>query len=161
MTVEIAGEVFNVHSVVMRHGSEYFRGLLANAAGRGGKAKAKLHFSLSDKDSFSIGHRSFRVVLDFIYTGHAIVSASELKAVGQWPDNWSDQSILAAVLMVADYMSLDSMVDAYTQLFKQRLTPETVVAGLGLIGNVDGLHAARKAAMVYFVANVPLMKVRR
>jgi hypothetical protein len=52
-------------------------------------------------------------------------------------------------------------VDAYTQLFKQRLTPETVVAGLGLIGDIDGLHAARKAAMVYFVENVPLMKVLR
>jgi hypothetical protein len=83
MTIEIGGEVFNVHSVVMRHGSEYFRGLLTNAAGRGGKAKAKFHFSLNDKDSMSIGPRSFRVVLDFIYTGHAIVGASELKAVGQ------------------------------------------------------------------------------
>jgi hypothetical protein len=63
--------------------------------------------------------------------------------------------------MVADYMSLDSMVDAYTQLFKQRLTPETVLAGLHLVGDIDGLHAAHKAAIVYFIANVPLMRVRR
>jgi acetylglutamate kinase len=50
--------------------------------------------------------------------------------------------------MVADYMSLDSMVDAYTHLFRQRLTPETVVAGLGLVGDIDEVDTALLSGLI-------------
>ena len=53
------------------------------------------------------------------------------------------------------------MLDAYTQLFRLRLTPETVLGALGLVGDVDGLHVARKAAIEFFVANANLVTVRR
>lgn len=158
MTVVVNGMPFQVHSCVMRHGSDYFRGLLAieNVP----DALGKYHIVFREREN-GVGCREFRVVLDFIYTGHAIVSASELKAVGQWKDECTDVSILVVVMQAADFLSLDSMLDAYTQLFRQRLTPETVIEGLIEMGDNDGLHMARKVATEYFVENVTLVEVRR
>ena len=157
VNVALNGTTFKVHSCVMRSGSEYFRGMMANAVRRGGK----MHLALSQDNCSSLDCRSFRVVLDFIYTGHAIVSAAELKAVGQWTVEWTDLSILVDVLLVADYLSVEPMLEAYTEQFKRRLTPATVLEGLRLVGDVFGLHAAREAAIEFFVANVDLVEVRR
>jgi hypothetical protein len=156
MHVALDGRTFKVHSCVMRSGSDYFRGMLANAVRRAGK----FHFALSHENSTSLDCRSFRVVLDFIYTGQAIMSAAELKAVGQWTLEWTDLSILVDVLLVADYLVLEPMLEAYTEQFKRRLTPATVLEGLRLVGDVFGLHAATKAAIQYYVANVADVPVR-
>ena len=154
----LEGVEFLVHSCVMRHGSVYFRALLREARVRVQGTKFKI--ALLETEGV-LSECAFRVALDFIYTGHACVDASSLMTVGQWTEgDGSEMTRLLDVLRAADFLSLDAMVGAYTQLFKQRLTPETVIDGLTSVCNIDGLHAARKVAIDYFVANVVSVQVR-
>lgn len=157
MSVSVAGVLFKVHSCVMRNGSEYFRGLLENARPEDGK----FHFSFSRSDESAVGVQAFRVVLDFIYTDQATVHMPDVIAVGRWDDDegWSPMAALVDVLRAADYLSIEPMVQAYTQVLKQTLTPETVVDVLELLEDISGLQEARQAAVKYFVQHAGLVQV--
>ena len=159
MSVAVGGQVFKMHSCVMRVGCDYFRGLLENARLDNGR----FVFVLRKCDQNPVGPQAFRAALDYIYTDKPTMHAPDLFALGQYGDDiyvWKPYAVVVDVLKTADFLLIEPMVNAYTQLLQHILTPETVVDVLELLENIPGLHQAREVATEYFVKNAGAVQVR-
>lgn len=148
-------EDFSVHAAMMEHSCEYFHGLLPNASPTDGI----FHFTPGFRNG--VDKFSFRLVLDFIYTGRPCISALDMAQVAKWSiDDGSFHELEVSVLIAADFFGVEDMVLAYTQLFQQRLTCDCVVHKLASICRVPGLLDAQAAAVEYIVENLAHVQVR-
>lgn len=146
---------FRAHACVLEHSCEYFRGLLADAKKKSGMFRFKL-----GGDSM-IHKASFRIVLDFIYSGEPIICERYTMQVAQWTaDDECFSDLEMDILKAADFLGHEDMVCAYTKLFRQRLTVECVVYKLGHICRIPGLMEARAAAVDYILEHIVELKVR-
>jgi hypothetical protein len=148
-------EDFSVHAAMMEHSSGYFNGLLQNATATNGI----FHFKPGFRNG--VNQFSFRLVLDFIYTGRPCISAPDMAHVAKWSaDDGTLNELEVSVLIAADFFGVEDMVLAYTQLFQQRLTCDCVVYKLACICRVPGLLDARAAAVEHIVDNLQHVQVR-
>lgn len=148
-------EDFSVHASMMEHSSGYFNSLLKHESRTDGIFNIKLLWKTG------VSKFSFRLVLDFIYTGLPCISAEDMISVARWDPADGDLTELEiSVLIAADFFGVEDMVLAYSQLFQQRLTFDSVVYKLASICRVPGLLDARAAAVGYIVDNLQHVQVR-